>query len=352
MTGKRKRTSVSISKDTKREREKARLALAEKIRQLQSQEDTAPQLATLGDIYERFIAHKEVNVKQSSVYTYRTKFKATLSVFGLDTLANRVTSNFIMSRLDPLRIPNQTKNEYIYYIKKLLRFGNSIGLVDDISFFSKINNYNEADRNAPPKPITDYYLTKDEISTLLGSMQDNSLWKDLTQFLILTGMRLGEAAALTTQDLDIKSRIIHITKNYDFRNRITTTAKTYSSTRDIYIQDELLPLCADLRRSAVETRLVYGNDLIFRSRKSHHYISQPSYHQYLRYRDNLVGKHIHPHMLRHTHCSLLAPSMDLDAISRRLGHSDSRITKAIYLHITEEIQQKDFRQIAKIHLIN
>ena len=49
MTGKRKRTSVSISKDTKREREKARLALAEKIRQLQSQEDTAPQLVTLGD---------------------------------------------------------------------------------------------------------------------------------------------------------------------------------------------------------------------------------------------------------------------------------------------------------------
>ena len=49
-------------------------------------------------------------------------------------------------------------------------------------------------------------------------------------------------------------------------------------------------------------------------------------------------KHIHAHMLRHTHVSLLAETkkVSLTDIQDRLGHSNSQTTRKIYLHVTEK----------------
>lgn len=43
--------------------------------------------------------------------------------------------------------------------------------------------------------------------------------------------------------------------------------------------------------------------------------------------------------------------MDIDAISRRLGHEDSKVTKEIYLHITQKLKDRDNEKIAKIKII-
>ena len=84
-----------------------------------------------------------------------------------------------------------------------------------------------------------------------------------------------------------------------------------------------------------------------------------SYMKYYAYRKYLaensvkaIGRRIVPHTLRHTHCSILASKgMDLQAISDRLGHSDSKITKEIYLHKLEEQKEKEKRQLDSIHLL-
>lgn len=41
----------------------------------------------------------------------------------------------------------------------------------------------------------------------------------------------------------------------------------------------------------------------------------------------------------------------LIAFGRRLGHSDSRITKEIYLHRMKELKEKENKQLDGIHLI-
>ena len=43
--------------------------------------------------------------------------------------------------------------------------------------------------------------------------------------------------------------------------------------------------------------------------------------------------------------------MDLQAISDRLGHADSKITKEIYLHKLEEQKEKENRQLDAIHFV-
>ena len=66
----------------------------------------------------------------------------------------------------------------------------------------------------------------------------------------------------------------------------------------------------------------------------------------------LLNKRVHPHMLRHTHTSLLASKgIPVEVISRRLGHSDSRITKEVYLHVTKELKEKDRKMLCAVNIL-
>ena len=58
------------------------------------------------------------------------------------------------------------------------------------------------------------------------------------------------------------------------------------------------------------------------------------------------------HELSHTHASLMMENgMSEDSISRRLGHTDSKITKEIYLHATKKLKEKENNQIKSIKIL-
>ena len=58
--------------------------------------------------------------------------------------------------------------------------------------------------------------------------------------------------------------------------------------------------------------------------------------------ERLVGRSLSLHALRHTHVALMAANgADFEAIARRCGHADSRVTKDIYFHVTKLQKQKD-----------
>lgn len=56
--------------------------------------------------------------------------------------------------------------------------------------------------------------------------------------------------------------------------------------------------------------------------------------------------------MRHTHVALMAEQgVSLEVISRRLGHSNSKITREIYHHVTKKMQEKDNQQIKDIKIL-
>ena len=81
-------------------------------------------------------------------------------------------------------------------------------------------------------------------------------------------------------------------------------------------------------------------------------VEMASYNKFLKENNYVVkNKRITSHVLRHTHASLLlAEGVSVDTISRRLGHENSKITKEIYLHITEKLKEQDNEAIRKINL--
>ena len=93
-------------------------------------------------------------------------------------------------------------------------------------------------------------------------------------------------------------------------------------------------------------------DLLFRDLEGN-MISYDAYNKYLRENTERILKHkLTPHSLRHTHVALLAEhGMNLDSIARRLGHSDSKITKDVYYHVTSKVKQRENEQMNGISLL-
>ena len=77
------------------------------------------------------------------------------------------------------------------------------------------------------------------------------------------------------------------------------------------------------------------------------------YAKYLREKsEKVLGRRITPHTLRHTDASLLMEQgADIDSISRRLGHTDSRITRDIYLHVTKKLEDPQNERLKEVKIL-
>ena len=177
-------------------------------------------------------------------------------------------------------------------------------------------------------------------------------WALLTEALALSGLRIGEFASLTKAD--VAGDYIRVNKTYDANNKVLTSAKTYSSKRDVFIQDELKDCISRINEYCKFQAEVCGyTSMLFFPDTDGGYLQYYSYRKYLgEVSERVLHRKIVPHALRHTHCSVLASrGMSLESISDRLGHTDSKITKEIYLHKLQELKEKENQQLNTIHFI-
>ena len=168
------------------------------------------------------------------------------------------------------------------------------------------------------------------------------------------GLRIGEAIALDAND--IGHEYIHVSKTYNPNVRRIGPTKTDGSTRDVYIQPELADCIHRVKKVMLEQRLMfaYPATTYFFTGPDGDRIDYEAYRKYLRENCEVIlgKKNCTPHITRHTHTSLMAAAgVPLDVISRRLGHSNSSITKDIYFHVTKELRQKDNSQVKMVSLL-
>lgn len=353
MTGKKKRVSTTLEKNTAA----AKRTAAEVLRKKIDQKLQAPALAqdpdlTLSQLVEKYQLYQQKTVKESTYRRNCYQCKALIKILGGDVIVNRLTANYIKERFllsgeSPSRL-----NERRIRLFALLNWAYENDYLADVGFLKKCKPFQE--KVTHREKIQDKYLEPDEANTLLESM-DNKKWVLLTQFLILSGLRIGEALALNKQDIDFSGNVIHVTKTYDANNKVITTPKTLCSIRDVYIQPDLEPICKKILLNTRLENMAYGNrsDLFLCNRNGHP-VNPFSYNKYLReHAQKAIGRSITAHALRHTHASLLlANGISIESIARRLGHENSKVTREIYLHITEQLVQRDNEQIKKAHLVN
>lgn len=155
--------------------------------------------------------------------------------------------------------------------------------------------------------------------------------RDLVLFLAFTGVRWGEAAALTTEDIDVASRRIRVRRTtYDVGGRLYFGTPKSHQHRDVPIAEVLVPILRRRTEARTRQQLVFPsvNGTPWRNgnfrRDSNWAAATKSV--------DLDGFRIHD--LRHTAASLVIQSgatvVDVAAV---LGHASSHTTLTIYAHL-------------------
>ena len=293
----------------------------------------------LNDLMVRYL--KRDDLKPSTTHTYQYLFEKIQDIFG-NPYVSAIDNAMVKRKLSESDLSTNRKNTAIRMLKALSHYAQEYGYnANSIT----VRPFKEP---AQPRNIEDEYLTSEELQAVLDQMYGVDYY--FTKFLALTGCRFGEASALLISDYD--GSYITIDKTQIQHNRSVQSAKTATSNRQIYVQMELKKLMAEYlpyRKTLMIARGV-RTDLLFFG-KTGTMIRAQNYNHVLK---QIQGnKPLHAHIFRHTHASLLAEAgYNLEAISRRLGHADSDITKKIYLHITEKMKQKEEAQLDRIQLIN
>lgn len=330
ITGTRHRASVTIEKNTPRARTKAQKELDDKIMKKQSGMQEGMRLSELVACYDRF---QKQTVKESTRKRNISCCNQFIEMLE-DPKIEKLTAGYVMDKFLQRTSNPTTINEYITRFRALIRWAYRHDYIRDAAFVDKLEKVKDKSKR---EKVEYKFLEASECSALLEAMTHEE-WSNMTRFLLLTGCRIGEAIAIDEKkDIDLINRYITICKTYSPSVGDVTSPKTQTSNRQIYMQDELLDLVRRIIAYNEKNRRIYKIDrtLLFFSPDGD-YAHYDAYRKYLaETSERVIGRKITPHTLRHTHASILAETLPLELITRRLGHSSSRITRDIYIHVTE-----------------
>ena len=340
-TGLEKIISVKVKGSSEKARVEAFRKLQDKITHISDKK------VLLSDAIKIYIKENERSLKPSSLRKCRIELNSFLQIVG-DSYINSLSAGYIRSKLLDSGKENRTLNGYLKIFKTFWLWAYRNDIADSREVFDKLTPFQDTPKRAR---IQDKYLEPWELSKLIEAMTVER-WVLMTELLATSGLRIGEVIGL--DNCDVWGSLIHVNKTYDANNKILTEPKTLSSKRDVYVQEELREIIDKIREYVKRQNEIFGveTDIFFPDPEGGR-LKYYSYSTYLReVSERVLGRRITPHTLRHTHCSMLAAKgMNLEAISARLGHDDSRITKEIYFHRLEEMKEKENRQLDGIKLL-
>ena len=197
-------------------------------------------------------------------------------------------------------------------------------------------------------------LTKQELR-LFFQYAGDSYYRPLFTFLLNTGLRVGEAGALTAEDISGRKLYVRRTLTLDAGGHrvIGDSPKSATSIR-------FVPLTPDAL-SAIQTQLAADQQT---ARKNHHQKPDPASPVFVSpHGDYLNASAVNLeirricrragiedftlHAFRDTFATVLAESnMDMRTLMELLGHSDIKMTLGLYCHSDEERKSRLFRKIS------
>lgn len=345
-SGKVKRVSVTFPKATRQSAKQAQNILNEKIAMLSDDSDL-----TLGVLADMYLRAAENGMKATSFRTRKGAATNLVTLIGANKKISSLNAGQINDIFIRCGLPNSLINTRIKTLKLLLRWGYERDLVGNIEWMVKL----KPRKTDAKERLEDKFLESEELKQIIDALPKKE-WKFLAELTALSGMRIGEALALTNADVDFKARTIRVSKTYSENLKLTQPPKTASSYREIYMQDELLDCChrAKLYFQSQKFAIGYRTDL-FMSDKEGKWLNYGTYNRALKRASSVLGRDITvtTHVMRHTHVALLAEAgVPLEVISRRLGHDGSDTTRKVYMHVTERAKEKEREKMKKIRLLS
>lgn len=180
------------------------------------------------------------------------------------------------------------------------------------------------------------YLNQFELHSLLKDLNlESTVNYDWMILLIAkTGMRFSEAAAITPDDFDFVHQTLSVSKTWNYKDGGGfQPTKNKSSVRKIQIDWMIVSQFSALVKDLPKDVPIFVKGKIFNS----------TVNDALERHCKKIGiPTITVHGLRHTHASLLLfGGVSIASVAKRLGHSSMNTTEKTYLHIIQELENKD-----------
>ena len=188
-----------------------------------------------------------------------------------------------------------------------------------------------------PKVKKIKYLNQFELHTLIAHLDIKEVpnWDWFILLVSKTGMRFSEALAITPADFDFARQTLSVSKTWDYKgDGGFLPTKNKSSVRKIQIDWQIVVKFSELVKNLPEDKPIFvGEEKIYNSTVN-----------------DVLARHckecgisvISIHGLRHTHASLfLFAGVSIASVARRLGHASMTTTQKTYLHIIQELENKD-----------
>ena len=277
------------------------------------------------DVYKKGAVRKVTMSKYLMTHKWITKLIPNLRIEELDRIMYQQLLNEYAECHE-----KQTVMDFHHHLKGAILDAVDEGLIDRDPTRKAII------KGKVPRVKKVKYLNQFQLQTLISSLhlKEKISWDYLILLVAKTGMRFSEALALTPDDFDLRNQTIIVCKTWDYKgNGGFMPTKNRSSNRKIQIDWQTVIRFSELIKNLPQDQPIFVDGKVYNSTIN-----------------DILGRMckknnlpiISVHGLRHTHASLLLfTGVSTASVARRLGHSSINTTQRTYLHIIQELENKD-----------
>lgn len=313
---------------------------------------------TFEEVYKHWFEVYKNTVKEST-------YVKTEELFNNHILPK--VGSYIISKIQPFHLQDAVNDWH----KRLSKYKVIYRYMKRVFKYAHIQEYiikNPTYKVVVPTKKIDYdkyvrekeFYTKPELENLLSVMKqhESHKWYTVFRLLAFSGIRRGEALALTWEDISFKESTLDINKALgqgEDNSLIVQSPKTEESIRKIGLDETTMQSLKQWKMIQAEFLLGRGfnamqsNQLVFSNENNNSHLNPGAFRAaFARICERHKIEMIHIHGFRHTHASLLFEAgLEMDEVKERLGHAKIETTMDIYTHVTPERRDKSGEKFAK-----
>lgn len=307
---------------------------------------------TLDGYFDEWVKSKRNNVKGNSLRSYKSCYKNHIS----PKIGSRKVQKIERREITKLQteLSETLSINSVNYIISVLNIVLNDAVMDEVIVRNPASGIKTL-KNEEPKANETYHraLTEDEQKAFMQEMQEDYYY-EFVALLLCTGMRIGEAAALTWGDIDQKNNVIHVNKTATYSENgsliVGNTPKSEAGKRDIPMNDTIKGVLRQQRSKLGKIYPMNNNNVflsVYGCLITNNAINRSISSALKRLEcKGMYIEHFTAHALRDTFATrFIEQGGQPQTLKTILGHSSLAMTMDLYSHVLPNTKQKEMNAI-------